>query len=58
MAWVIRRVCDYVIAVDGIDSDTAGAVLGSDACQLVTDVNNKRAVVADEHDECCRGIVA
>ena len=58
VARVIRRVGVHVIAVDGIDGDATGAVLGSYAREFFTDVNNKRTVVADEHDERCRGIVA
>jgi hypothetical protein len=42
MARVICRVRVYVIAVDGIDSDATGTVLGSYARELFADVNNKR----------------
>ena len=57
MARVIRWVRVHVIAVDGIDGDTTGAVLGSYARELFTDVNNKRTVVADKHNKRCRGVV-
>jgi len=51
----------FIVAVYRIDRDFATGVIAPQPCELLTDVFDERAVVADEHDEVgigsvCQGV--